>query len=193
MSRLKDFIISRVRVKLLTVFLFSPAEMFYVRQLTREIGEEINAVRRELTHMVDVGMVKTENRGNRVYFWFNKHYQFYPELLSMIVKTSGLGAAIAKDQQKLGKVKFALVAGRFARVMPRKEGWIDLLLVGDIVLPQLSSIVKTHEDKSRGEINYSVMTEAEFIFRKNRRDPFIIELMMRSRIMLIGDEEEFAG
>lgn len=193
MSRLKDFIISRVRVKLLTVFLFSPAEMFYVRQLTREIGEEINAVRRELTHMVDVGMVKTENRGNRVYFWFNKHYQFYPELLSMIVKTSGLGAAIAKDQQKLGKVKFALVAGRFARVMPRKEGWIDLLLVGDIVLPQLSSIVKAHEDKSRGEINYSVMTEAEFIFRKNRRDPFIIELMMRSRIMLIGDEEEFAG
>lgn len=193
MGHLKDFIVSRVRVKLLSVFLFSPAEMFYVRQLTREIGEEINAVRRELTHMVDVGMIKTENRGNRVYFWFNKQYQFYPELLSMVVKTTGLGAAIIKDQQKLGKIKFAIISGRFARVMPRKEGLVDLLMVGDIVLPQLAAIVKAHENQLRGEINYSIMAEEEFIFRKSRRDPFIMELMMRSRIMLIGDEEEFAG
>lgn len=193
MSSLKDFVVSRVRVELLSVLLSSPAEMFYVRQLTRKIGEEINAVRRELTHMASVGMVKTENRGNRVYFWFNRQYQYYSELLSMIVKTTGLGGAIIKDQQKLGRVKFAMISGRFARVMPRKEDLVDLLVVGEIVLPQLAVIVKAHEDKSRGEINYSIMTEEEFVFRKSRRDPFITELLMRSRIMLIGDEEEFAG
>lgn len=193
MGRLKDFIVSRVRIKLLSVFLFSPSDMFYVRQLTRKIGEEINAVRRELTHMAEAGMVKSENRGNRVYFWFNKQYQFYPELLGMVAKTTGLGEAIIKNQQKLGKVKYAVISGRFARVMPRREGLVDLLMVGEIVLPQLAAIVKIHEDKSRGEINYSIMTEEEFIFRKNRQDPFIMELLVRSRIMLIGDEEEFAG
>lgn len=46
MASLQDFIISKVRIKLLEVFLKNPAEMYYIRELTRKIGEEINAVRR---------------------------------------------------------------------------------------------------------------------------------------------------
>jgi hypothetical protein len=33
------------------------------------------------------------------------------------------------------------------------------------------------------------MTQEEFIFRKNRRDPFLLNILSRSRIMIIGDEE----
>ena len=59
MAALQDFVVSRVRAKLLKVLLADPAEMYYVRQLTRLTGEEINAVRRELLRMVDRGMVKS--------------------------------------------------------------------------------------------------------------------------------------
>ena len=45
---LRDLMVSKVRVKLLQIFLSQPKEMFYVRQLVRATGEEINAVRREL-------------------------------------------------------------------------------------------------------------------------------------------------
>jgi hypothetical protein len=36
------------------------------------------------------------------------------------------------------------------------------------------------------------MTEAEFKFRKSRRDPFILDVLKGSRIMLVGDEEELS-
>ena len=43
------------------------------------------------------------------------------------------------------------------------------------------------------EINYTVMTEDELKFRKNRRDPFILQVLSNSRVMLVGDEQELVS
>lgn len=192
MRSLTDFIVSRVRVKLFDLFFSSPTELFYVRQLVRESGEEINAVRRELDRLTKAGVLKSEGRGNRLYFSLNKQYLFHAELMRLVAKTSGLGAAIIKNQQQLGKVKFAFLSGRFARRMPYRQDAVDLLVVGEIVMPQLATIVSQEQAKAKREINYSVMSEEEFKFRKSRRDPFILDVLKGSRIMLIGDEEELA-
>ena len=64
MAKLTDFMVSRVRAKLIKIFLSTPTEMYYVRELTRAAKEEINAVRRELARMTERGMVKNEKRGN---------------------------------------------------------------------------------------------------------------------------------
>lgn len=192
MRSLADFIVSRVRVKLLTIFFSAPEEMFYVRQLVRECDEEINAVRRELTRLTRVGIVKSQGRGNRLYFFLNKQYVFYAELMRLVAKTSGLGAAIIKNQPQLGKVKFAFLSGRFARRMPYAQDAVDLMVVGEIVMPQLAAMVSQEQVKVKREINYSVMSIEEFKFRKSRRDPFILDVLRGSRIMLIGDEEELA-
>ena len=45
---LEDLIISRVRVKMLSLFLSHPGTIFHVRDIVRKVDEEINAVRREL-------------------------------------------------------------------------------------------------------------------------------------------------
>lgn len=190
MASLQDFVISKVRVKLLEVFLKDPESMFYIRELTRKIEEEINAVRRELIHMQGIGMVKEEKRGNRLYYIFNKNYLFHKELMSMIGKTTGLGLAITKAAPKLGRLKFVVISGRFARHMPRAKDTVDLLLVGDLIMPQLTEVVKEQESVLSREINYTVMTEAELAYRKTHSDPFIGRILSASRIMIIGDEEE---
>ena len=193
MASLSDFVVSKVRVKLLETFLKDPESMFYIRELTRMIGEEINAVRRELIHMQDVGMVKDEKRGNRIYYTFNKNYLFHKELMSMIGKTTGLGLALTKAAPKLGKLKFAMVSGRFVRHMPRAKDTVDLLLVGDLIMPQLTEMIKEQESVLSREINYTVMTEAELLYRKTHNDPFIGRILEASRIMIVGDEEELVA
>ena len=67
---------------------------------------------------------------------------------------------------------------------------VDLLIVGQIVLPELQSLVANEQTKKEFEINYSFMDEAEFEFRVRRRDPFILRVLMQPKIMLIGDEEQ---
>ena len=189
MTSLRDFIISRVRVKLLTVFLASPGKLSYIRELTRATGEEINAVRRELIHMTKAGMVSSQKRGNRLYYWFNTQYRFYPELVRLVAKITGLGESIIKNREKIGRVKFAAFSARFAKALPTKKDHVDLLIVGEVVMPQIAALVRAEEDRIKREINYSVMTEEEFTFRKNRRDTFILDVLKQSRIMLIGDED----
>lgn len=193
MADMQDFIISKVRVKLLQIFLNNPAELFYIRQLTRELSEEINAVRRELINMQNFGMVKSEKRGNRIYYTINKNYLFHKELMSMVAKSTGLGLAIAKSAPKLGHLKFAMISGRFARLMPRAKDTVDLLIVGDVILPQLSELIREQEAKLSREINYTVMTMDELNYRKTHNDPFIGRILEASRVMIIGDEEELVA
>ncbi|MBI3385701.1 hypothetical protein HY031_01305 [Candidatus Gottesmanbacteria bacterium] len=191
---LEDLIISRVRVKMLTLFFTHPGAIFHVRDIVRKVGEEINAVRRELAHMEKAGMVAKEQRANRLFYGFRKDYPLYYELLTLIGKTSGLSADILKHKAKLGRIKFAMISGRFLRHLPKRAGTdVDLLVVGTVVLPELSQLVKTEEVRREQELNYTVMTEEEFVFRKRRRDPFVLSILEGSRIMVIGDEEELVN
>lgn len=185
--------VSKVRVKLIETFLSSPEEMYYIRELTRLIQEEINAVRRELLNMKEVGMVKEEKRGNRLYYSFNRSYLFHKDLMSMVAKVTGLGESIFKSAPKLGRVKFAMLSGRFARKMPRLKDTVDLLVVGDIIMPQLTDLIRAQEAKLSREINYTVMTEKELEYRKTHNDPFITRILQGSRVMIIGDEEDLVA
>ena len=193
MASLQDFFISRVRVKLLKLLLADPAKIYYVREIVRHIGEEINAVRRILEQMDKKGMVFKEKRGNRLYYGFNKEYLYFNELLKLIAKSTGLGKEIIKERNRIGKIKYCILSGRFARHGQRDENDVDLLIIGDVVMAQLSALVSAYEERIKREINYSVMTKDEFVFRKKRRDPFIFQILMSSRVMLIGDEEEMVG
>lgn len=191
---LQALFVSKVRAKLLEIFLSDPAEMYHVRGLVRLAGEEINAVRRELKRMEKYNLVKKEPRGNRLYYWFNKDHLLYADLLSMIAKTSGLGKAVIKNRNKLGKLKFVMFSGRFARGFEKKEeNEVDLIIVGEIVLPELAKLVREEEAKRGREINYTVMTREEFSFRKKRRDPFILGILSGSRVMVFGDEDDLVN
>ncbi|MBI5123283.1 hypothetical protein HZA75_05490 [Candidatus Roizmanbacteria bacterium] len=184
-----DLITSRTRVKLLNIFLTNPNEMFHVRECVRRTKEEINAVRRELLLMEKKGILEREPRANRVYYSLAKDYPFYFDLLKIGVKTIGLGKEIIDNRVKLGKIKFAMFSGKFARRIKERPEDVDLIVVGTIVLPELAILVRSEETRRGTEINYTAMTEEEFKFRKQRNDPFLAGILYGSRIMLIGDEE----
>jgi uncharacterized protein len=191
---LEDIIISRVRVKILVLLLSHPGVIFHVRDIVRKVDEEINAVRRELAHMEKAGMVSKEQRANRLFYVFRKDYPLYFELMELVAKTSGLGWDIIKQKAKLGKLKFVMVSGRYLRGLSKKSQTdVDLLIVGNVVLPELSQIIKAEEVRHEREINYTVMSEEEFAFRKSRRDPFVLSIVMGSRVMIVGDEEELVS
>jgi DNA-binding transcriptional ArsR family regulator len=194
MADLSDIITSKVRIELLELFLSNLGEMYHVRGIVRETGEEINAIRRELSKLEKVGILKRESRGNRVYYFLRNDYPMYGDLLSMVAKATGLGAAIIENKNKIGKVSVVMFSGRFVRGKVRKrDDDVDILVVGDVVLPELATLIRIEESKRGKEINYTVMSRDEFDFRKKRRDPFLLGILSGSRTMIIGDEEELVG
>lgn len=186
---LSDLITSKARIKLLDVLLAQPTEMYHVRELVRRTGDEINAVRRELLFLEKKGILVREPRANRVYYSLSKNYPFYFDLLRMGSKLGGLGAGILRNRIKIGKIKYAMFSGKFTRRMEKRPTDVDLIIVGTIVLPELAILIRDEEKRLGREINYTVMTEEEFSFRKKKRDPFILSVLSGSRVMLFGDEE----
>lgn len=191
MNSMQDFMISRVRVKVMVLFFTNIDELFYVREITRRTKEEINAVRRELDRMLGAGLLKSEQRGNRLYYYLNQRYLYFQELQQMVVKSTGIGEKMRKYRRKLGSVSFVMFSGSFIRGAAPKQGEVDILVIGDIVLPELAALIKEEEKKLGREVNYAVFSDDEFEFRKTRRDPFVMDVLYGSRVMVIGGEDEF--
>ncbi|HUC95263.1 MAG TPA: winged helix-turn-helix domain-containing protein [Candidatus Saccharimonadales bacterium] len=194
MANLGDIITSKVRIKILELFFSNLKEIYHVRGIVREIGEEINAVRRELAKLEGDGVLRKEPRGNRIYYSIRPEYAFFEDLVSIVAKTTGLGREIINNRNKIGKISFVMFSGKFIENKDRKrEDDVDILVIGEVVLPELASIIRVEESKRGREINYTVMGRDEFDFRKKRRDPFLLGILSGSRFMIIGNEEDLVN
>lgn len=187
---LLDLFTSRVRLKLLQIFVPEPNKMFFVREVTRMADEEVNAVRRELERLRAIGFLRTEKRANRVYYQARTDFLFYNELLRMIGKTMGLAYVLFTRLHELGKLKYVLISTAFIRGRKSGTNDIDLVVVGETHLDKLQEIIRAYESKVSREVNYTVMTEEEFMFRKDRGDAFVVSLLSQPQVVLVGDEVE---
>ena len=182
--------VSKVRIKVIRLFFLHPDVPYHIRGVVREIGEEINAVRRELLRLEQIKLLKSERKGNRLYFTLIDTFPFYNELLSMVYKTYGLGGEILRCQKELGDIKFALLTRAYTKGIRTGMNDIDLLIIGKVNIPALTAAVQRAERQTGREINYTVLKASELILRKKRRDAFITSILQGSKVMLIGDEDE---
>lgn len=182
--------VSRVRIKILRLYFLHPDIPYHIRGVVRQIGEEINAVRRELLRLEHIKLLKSERKGNRLYFTLLDNFPFYNELLNIVSKTEGLGGEIVRAQKELGAIKFALLTRAYTKGIRTGIHDIDLVIIGKVNIPALTAAVQRAERQTDREINYTVLKESEFILRKKRRDAFIINILQGSKIMLVGDEDD---
>lgn len=182
---------SKTRVKLLQLFYGNPNRSFYVREITRKIDEQINSVRRELSNLLSIGIIKSETTNNRLYYEVNQKYELYKPLSQIFG-----GATISHDDEEdgglselkpLGHVELALFTGQFTR---DERSGVDFLVVGDINQTQLQKYVSTMESKEGKEIRYAVMTRKEFDYRLQINDRFLLNVL-DSKKQVITDKINF--
>lgn len=187
---LEHIIPSKTRRKILELFFHHPNENYYLRKVVRDVNEEVNAVKRELDILTEAKVLLKEKRLNKIFFVLNKNYRYYQEFLRIFSKTTSLALAIYQNLPKLGKIKFIALSTKYIKKIVIKEDEVYLLIVGVVVLPEINSIIKEAEKDFGSEINYTVMTEDEFLFRKKNNDPFIWRFLKQPKVMLVGLEED---
>jgi DeoR/GlpR family transcriptional regulator of sugar metabolism len=77
---------SRSRVKLLELFLLQPEREVHVREICRITEVNINAVRRELANLEEMGLLRSCRRGNARYYTVNIAFPIYQELVGIFLK-----------------------------------------------------------------------------------------------------------
>lgn len=186
---------SKTRVKLLHLFLNNPGKSFYVREITRMIDEQINSVRRELSNMLNVGIIKSDTAENKLYYEVDQRYEFYVPLrqifgdnVDSVAATDATPSTLDWQGKldELGGIKLAVLSGVFVQ---GSAGNVDLLLVGKTTPAKLKSFIKTLEKKEGRELHYSIMPYDEFYYRLSIRDRFISEVLSSKHVVLRDDEK----
>ena len=179
-TSLNAILTSKTRCKLICLFFGNPKELFYVRQLVRSSGEEINSVRRELANLKKANILLSEARGNRLYYTTNPHHHLFNSLLLLAYRNSELAL-------KLDKAKLLLVSFHFLLWEKARPDSIDLIIVGDLPIREVENAIHAEEKLRNIEINYMVMDQSELKLRQNKRDPFIVDFFLSSPLVIIGN------
>ena len=84
--KLERLFTSRTRVSLLGLFLLNPEREVHVREISRITALNINAVRRELANLEEIGLLTSCTRGNARFYTVNIAFPIYQELVSVFLK-----------------------------------------------------------------------------------------------------------
>ena len=186
---------SKTRVKLLYLFLNNPDMSFYVREITRKIDEQINSVRRELSNMLDIGIIKSKNENNKIYYEVDKNYTFYEPLRQIFVNSSSSQDAASSDDEiirrfdGLGDVRLVILAGK---LVSGSVSDVDVLIAGnDINDAKLKSLVKFIENDKGISISYAVLPYEDFYYRLSVRDKFVTDILGTKYSVIIDTENIF--
>ena len=189
---------SKTRVKLLHLFLSNPGRAFYVREITRKIDEQIKSVRRELANMLNVGIIKSENSNNKLYYEVSQDYVHYEPLRQIFVATIPGSKAIKEVEavgdwtarlKPLGDVRIAILSGKLVH---GSEAEVDVLLAGSINKTQAKKFIKELEEDEGKQLNYAVMEYQDFYYRLSIKDRFVVSVI-NTKHTVIADAEQILG
>jgi len=179
---------SKTRVKLLQLFYSNPNRSFYVREITRKIDEQINSVRRELSNLLNIGIIVSDNTNNRLYYEVNQKFTYYKPLQEIFGDASSVGIAAPtadKDALKqLGNVELAILTGQFTR---DETSGVDVVLVGNLNQTQLNNYIADLEKQEGKELRFVVMTLDDFKYRQAINDRFVATLA-EAKVQILIDK-----
>ncbi len=192
---------SKTRVKLLHLFMNHPGQSFYVREITRLIDEQINSVRRELSNMLEVGVITSDTADNKLYYQVNQRYEFYTALRAIFagetVTTEQVGVtnAAGVHEQHLSiindipSLRLAILSGVLVK---GSTAPVDVMLVGNASPAKVKSAMAMIEKLEGRELNYTVLPYDEFYYRLSVRDRFITEVLASKHSVVI-DKDNVLG
>ena len=170
---------SKTRAKLLGLFFDNPEKSYYVREITRVIEEQINSVRRELNNLSALGLVKTENYENKVYYSANMKHPFARPMAQIFSSKIESVQEVAVKQnpweEYIRPVNNLLNALVVTNRLPGQEG-IDMLIIGDDRTHKLSRWAELVEKRQGKPLNYVIFSKEDYYYRKSLRDRFITDI-----------------
>lgn len=186
---------SKTRVRLLRLFLNNQKDAYYVRELTRKIKAQINAVRNELENLIVMGVIvttdapenegdkKVRSSGQRKYYRINTESVLFPELRALFLKARVLlEKNFVRKVSQTGSIVHLSLTGYFVGT---EDSVTDIFIVGRVNRTKLVSVIRNFEREVGREINYTVMTPQEYKYRRDVTDKFLYSILESKNIAVI--------
>jgi DNA-binding transcriptional ArsR family regulator len=185
---------SRLRAKALGWLFTHPDERYFVRQLTTILKEDSTNLSRELARLASMGILTCQEEGRQKYYQVNHDSPVFEELRGLAVKTFAIADMLRGALTHLTKrIRTAFIYGSFAEGREDAGSDIDVAIVGNVSLAQVSRALRTAEDNLGREVNVTIYSPGEFQSKVRDGHHFVTSILQGEKIYLIGDKNDLAG
>jgi predicted nucleotidyltransferase len=157
--------------------------------MERRSGLNDSTLRQELRKLVRLDLVQSRRDSNRVYYRAKTENPLHADIRSLVLKTSGL-ADVLKSVLMDKRVRAAFVFGSIACGEEKSGSDVDLMVIGDLGLRDLSGLLCGIEEKIGREINPHVLHGDEFRRRVRAKEHFVSRIMESPKIFIIGSQHD---
>ena len=180
-----------VRGELLAATLTQPDKWWYLSELAQFLRTTPSSLQRELTALVDGGILQRRRDGSRVYFKAETQSPLFPELRGLLEKTAGLLPTLRQAFEPFEeRIDCAFVYGSVARRQEHALSDVDLLVVGEIGLADLAPAVRKAETRLGREVNVTNYSRHEFGKQVAAKDHFLSVVLRGPKVFVKGSQSD---
>jgi predicted nucleotidyltransferase len=190
MNLLAEILSSKIRSEIFRMLFGVSGEALHMREIERRSGLSIGTIQQELKKLVRLDLIKKRKDGNRLYYEANREHPIYPDIRNLVLKTVGLADFFREALKANPNIKLAFVFGSIARHDEKEKSDVDLMIIGDIGMRQLTGLLSGVSGQIGREINPHILRIKEFLKRKNAEDHFLTQVLESPKIFIIGKENE---
>ena len=186
-----DTLFPGVRQRVLTATLTRPDKWWYLSELADFLHTRPSSLQRELAALVQSGILEQRRDGRRTYFKAETRSPIFRDLRSILEKTVGLIPTLRIILRPFeDKVACALVYGSVARREERATSDVDLMVIGDVGLAELSPSLRKAEKRLGREINVTNYSVDEFRKKVAQGDHFLASVLKGDLQFVKGEQRD---
>jgi predicted nucleotidyltransferase len=191
MNFLSEILSSKIRAEIFHLLFGITDDELHMREIERRSGYAIGTVQTELIKLLHLDLVIKRRDGNRLYYRANKDHPLYSDIQSLVIKTIGLTDIFKKAIEQHPEIQIAFVFGSIAGHREKAGSDVDLMVIGNLGLRNLTKMLSGLPEQIGREINPHVLSVEEFRKRKLNKDHFITQVIKAPKLLISGNKDEF--
>jgi len=193
MSSFLELFSNQSLAQVLCHFFLNPYEAFSQARIVRETGKALIQVQRALKRLKKIGLIFANQKNHKTYYKADPSHPAFEDLKKAFLKTCGIGDLLRQSAHAQGeRIDFAWIFGSVARGEENRESDIDIILVSDLTLEQISHVIAPLSRSIKRELNMVFLTPSDLYRKYHSEDYFVRELVKQPKIWLVGDDHELA-
>lgn len=190
-SSMAAALFGKARRSVLALIFANADKSFYIRQIKDAVNVGGGSVQRELKRLSDAGIITRRRDGRQVYFQANRTCPIFPELRALVVKTVGIADKLKSAMAPvLQRIDVAFIYGSMASGQERPESDIDLMVIGDLDLIDVTSALQEATESLGREVNISLYPPDEFRSKAKEGNHFINKVLGTQKIFIVGRDSD---
>ncbi|MCD4761067.1 hypothetical protein K8R42_04175 [bacterium] len=179
---LEQIFSSVARTKILKFFCINAQEKFFIRELTRRLGLQLNSIRRELVNLEKFGFLISIEEGGKKYYFTNTNFILFPEVKNLVFKTLALEEMqIANKMSKIPGLKLLVFSG----ILTESPAATDVLIVGKIDKKKFAKYLKKIADGLPQELRYTFLSLQDYLYRLDITAKFIYDIWANDKVIVV--------